>query len=267
MPPKKKEQIVCCPDFFHLLGKKVLWTLCGIFVAYSIVFLGTLIRNNLKEFNHIGKSETKERTIVISGQGKITAVPDIAMTTIGFQAEAKTVTEAQLENTKVMNNLIDRLKVLEIDEKDIQTKNYNVYPMYDYLEEKGRILRGYQVSQNIEVKIRDLKKANTVFALAGEVGANQVGGLNFTIDDRDEYIAQAREEAIESIGEKARVLSETLPIAFGDIVSYDEYEGGGAAPQYKFYEEAVTAYGGREPNIEAGSMEVTLQVSIVFEIL
>ena len=267
MPPKKKESVACCTDFFHLLGKKVLWTLCGIFVAYSIVFLGTLIRNNLKEFNHIGKSETKERTIVISGQGKVTAVPDIAMTTIGFQAEAKTVADAQMKNTEVMDSLIEKLKVLQINEKDIQTKNYNVYPMYDYLEEEGRVLRGYQVSQNVEVKIRDLTKANKVFALAGEVGANQVGGLNFTIDDRDEYIAQAREEAIENIGEKAQVLSNSLSIDFGDIVSYDEYEGGGAVQQYKFYEDSAVAYGGRGPNIEAGSMDVELQVSIVFEIL
>ncbi|MFH0857396.1 MAG: SIMPL domain-containing protein [Candidatus Magasanikbacteria bacterium] len=250
-------------------GKKILWTLFGIMVAYSIVLLGTLIRNNLQEYNYIGKADKAERTILISAEGKSTVVPDIGETTIGFEAEAKTVTEAQEKNTKVMNSLIEKLKALGIDEKDIQTANYNVYPQYDYLEKEGRVLRGYMVSQNVQVKIRDLDMADKVFALAGEVGANQVGGLNFTIDERDAYIAEARQKAMVKIEEKARMLADSLGIQLGKVLSYDEYESGGAVPMYKAYaEDMVYGMGGgvAAPTIEAGSTEVVLNVNVTFEI-
>jgi len=250
-------------------GKKILWTLIGILVAYSIVFLGTMIRNNLQKFNYIGKADKAERTILISAEGKSTVVPDIGETTIGFEAEAKTVAEAQEKNTKVMNSLIEKLKALGIDEKDIQTANYNVYPQYDYLEKEGRVLRGYMVSQNVQVKIRNLDISDKVFALAGEVGANQVGGLNFTIDERDTYVAEARQEALKKVEEKATLLANSLGMTLGKVLSYDEYESGGAVPMYKAYaEDMVYGMGGgvSAPAIEAGSTEVVLNVNVTFEI-
>jgi uncharacterized protein len=267
--PEKKLESSChmfhcnCYDF----GKKVMWTLFGILLAYCVVWMGTLIRNNLQEFYYIGQADKMERTITVNGVGEITAKPDIAMTTMGMVAEGMTVLEAQQKNTEVMNLLVDKLKGLGILDDDIQTANYNIYPRYDYTEDEGRQLEGYEVRQNVSVKIRNLEKANHVLALAGEVGANNVSGLQFTIDDDEVYKAQAREEALVQVAKKARSLSQSLGVQLVDIVAYNEYEAGKGYPEYRAMADSAYGLGGSPlPSIESGSMDVSMNVSVTFEI-
>lgn len=248
-------------------GRKILATLVGILLVYGIVFLATVIRNNLQEFYFIGKAESSERLLSVESQGKVTVVPDIAVTTMGMIAEAPTVAEAQQKNTQTMNNLIERLKSLGVESKDIQTANYNVYPQYNYTEAEGQVLKGYQVSQNVTVKIRNLQNANNVLALAGEVGLNNVSGINFTIDDRDVYKAQAREIAIKKAQEKALNLSRTLGVRVVGVVSYNEYEGGNEYPLYKANAMVESDAGGVAPSIEPGSTDVILNVNVTYQIL
>lgn len=250
-------------------GMKILWVLFGIFVAYSIVFLGTLIRNNIKKFDTIGVAEKNQRTIVVDGQGKITVTPDIAMVNLGTVSEGKTVAEAQQKNTDAMNKLTEKLKGLKIDKKDIQTTYYNIYPRYDYVDNVQK-LAGYQVSQDLTVKIRDISVANQVISSAGEVGANNVGGLQFTIDDRDTYKAQARELALKKIGEKARVLSQALGVNIVGIVSYNEFEGGIGSDPYGMGGMGIGAktmeLSVAPPDIQSGSNDIIMNVNVVFEI-
>ncbi len=256
---------------FHMgdFGRKIFSALLGIFLVYLIFFLGTLIRNNLVTYDTIGKADKMERTITIDGQGKVTVKPDIGMTTIGMLADGKTVAEAQKKNTDVMNKLIDRLKGLGIDSKDIQTSNYNIYPQYNYTEKTGRELLGYEVQQQVSVKIRDLAKSSDVLALAGEVGANSVGGLQFTIDDPEVYKAQARQIALDKAAEKARLLAKELGLHLGNVVSYYESEGGGMFPMYKASNAMDMSIGGEAapaPSVESGSTDVIMNVQVVFDI-
>ncbi|KKW42947.1 MAG: hypothetical protein UY92_C0002G0064 [Candidatus Magasanikbacteria bacterium GW2011_GWA2_56_11] len=244
--------------------RKLMLTLLGILLVYLIVFFGTLIRNNLKRYDTIGRVDKSERTIVVEGEGKVAVKPDIAVTTMGMIAEAKTVAEAQEKNTAVMNKLLERLKQLGVEEKDIQTTNYNIFPQYDYTDD-GQVLRGYQVSQSVAVKIRDTSKANQVIALAGEVGVNDVSGLEFTVDDREQYRSEARRLALEQVAAKARALSEALGIQIRGIVSYNEYDEVGKGMMYDTFVESVPAEKVM-PGIEPGSTEVVMDVSVVFEI-
>ncbi len=277
MPPEPMQSPVCPPHPLHALhhhechpghgvhfGRRVLATLVGILLAYSIIFVGTLIRNNLQKFYYIGRAERSERTIRVAAEGKVTATPDIAVTTMGMIMEEPTVAEAQAKNTEVMNTLIARLKELGINEKDIQTTNYNIYPAYTYREDGDRELRGYEVSQNVTVKIRDLTKASQVIALAGEVGANTVSGLSFTFDDPEVYRAEARKLALEKIRVKAEELEKELVVNFVRVYSYDESEGGSLIPMYAAKE---FGYGGADaaPDILAGSSDVIMTVAVTLE--
>lgn len=261
------DETCCCPTtkpHCSDVCKKVFATFMGVLLVYLIFLVGTMIRNNLEEYKYIGQADKLERTITVEAEGKITAKPDVAVTTMGMIAEADTVAAAQAENTKVMNNLITKLKALGVEEKDIQTTNYNIYPQYNYTEDEGRVLSGYQVSQSVTAKIRDLENANQVLALAGEVGANSVSGLDFTIDDREVYKTQARDEALKKISEKAQALSQSLGVRMVGVVSYNEYEGS-SFDTYKAY--AMEGLGGGgAPMIESGSMDVLMNVSVVFEI-
>ena len=265
-----KKQWGCCGNgncHCGHFGKKIIITLFGILLAYGIIFLGTLVRNNLQKFYYIGHADKMERTITIDAIGKVTAKPDIAELSVGMDSIAPTVAEAQKKNTEVMNNLIAKIKALGVEEKDIQTANYNIYPQYDYTE-TGSKLKGYQVSQSVTIKIRNLANSEKILALAGGAGANNVGGLQFTIDDRDVYKAEARKQAMEKIAIKAKEISKSLGVRFVGVVSYNEYENSGA--NYPVYDLMKGMGGGPEaapaPAIQVGSTEVNLSVNVTFGI-
>ncbi|MBI4427002.1 MAG: SIMPL domain-containing protein [Candidatus Magasanikbacteria bacterium] len=251
----------CCHGGF---AKKLMITLLGILLVYIIVLVGTIIRNNLAKYDAIGQADKMERMITVEADGKVTAKPDIAVTTMGMKVKAKTVLEAQQRNTEVMNKLITKLKELGIAGDDIKTVNYNVYPEYDY-KDGSNVLIGYSVDQNVTVKIRDLSKADRVLALAGELGLSEVGGLSFTIDDNDVYLAQARQKALEKVAEKARALSQMLGVRVTGVVSYSEYEADGKGVYYKAMDEYGTG-GAAAPTIESGSMDVEMHVSVTLGI-
>jgi uncharacterized protein len=262
----RQQKMCCTPHHAHCFTKKILATLVGVLLAYLIFFVGTLIQNNLVKFRYIGQADKAERFITVEAEGSVSVRPDIAMTTMGMSAEAKTVEEAQKENTEVMNTLISRLKTLGIEEKDIQTDQYNVYPRYDYVED-GRELRGYEVSQQVNIKIRDLDKTSVVLALAGEVGATNVSGLSFTIDDTETYVAQAREDALEKVKTKAEALESLLGVRRMGIMNYDEYEVSQNVYANRYKDMAMgMASAEMAPAIEAGENEVKLNVRVTFEI-
>lgn len=266
--PVKKEGCDCggsckCGEF----ARKIMLTLLGILLVYIIILVGSMIRNNLQKYNYIGRADRAERTITVQGMGKVTAKPDIAVTSMGMISSAKTVLDAQQKNTTIMNQLIEKLKGLGIDSKDIQTTNYNIYPQYDYLSDRGQVLRGYEVNQSVTIKIRDLTKANQVLALAGEVGTNNVSGLQFTVDDDEVYKAEARKLALEKIAEKAQTLTGLLGVRVVGVVSYNEYEGGnGVVYPTKMYADSAIGMGGAGMAVESGSTDVVINASVTLEI-
>ena len=245
--------------------KKILVTLLGILLVYIIVLVGTIIRNNLAKYDAIGQADKMERMITVEADGKVTAKPDIAVTAMGMTAKAKTVLEAQQKNTEAMNKLIARLKEFGIAGDDIQTTNYSIYPEYDYKDDSSTLV-GYSVSQSVTVKIRDLSKADKVLGLAGELGLNNVGGLNFTIDDNEVYLAQAREKALVEVAEKARALSQMLGVEVTGVISYSEYEADGKGVYYRAMEEFDGMGGGPAPTVESGSIDVAMHVSVTLGI-
>ncbi len=265
-PPKKDH--MCHGHECSEWGKKLLLTLVGILLVYLVVYLGFLIRNEIQEYNYIGHADRMERVISINAEGSVEVKPDIAHIRMGLLTEADTVEEAQTENTQTMNALLASLKALDIAQEDIKTENYSIYPEYDW-SSGDEVLDGYTVSQNVAVKIRDIDNAQKVIALAGKLEINDVGNLEYSIDDTDVYIGQAREDALEKINKKAHVLSQTLGVKMVSVVSYDEYKIGNddmfSYGMASAFSDAGFGMGG-EPTLEAGMNEVKLNVNVTFEI-
>ncbi|OGH80971.1 MAG: hypothetical protein A3I29_03710 [Candidatus Magasanikbacteria bacterium RIFCSPLOWO2_02_FULL_44_11] len=246
--------------------KKILMVLMAVVLVYLTLFLGTLMRNNLKKYRFIGQAEQMERTFAVNGVGKVTGKNDVAETTIGFSNTDKDVAKAQETNRKVMDPLLKELKSLGIGENDLQS-NYTIYPEYDYTPERGQQLRGFRVTNNIIVKIRDLTKVTAVLALPSKFGANEVSGLNFTIDDTENLRNDARLEALADAKSKARQLAENLGVVLGEVVSYSEYEATAypySMNQMTFAKEGVG--GGGPTEIATGSREVNMGVTVVYKI-
>lgn len=235
---------------------------------FVILFLVALTRNLWRQHTFIGRTSQSPHTITISGEGDVTAVPDVAVVTLGAQTERKNVADAQRENTRVMNALRERLGTLKIPAADITTSQYSVYPQYDWDDGK-QTLRGYTVFQQVTVKIRDFEKISPVLTAVGDVGVNQVSGLSFTIDDPEELRQQARVKALEQAKRKAQALAHTAGVRLGRIVTFSE-SGYGSPPIMPLYakEAAMDGRGGAMPlpQIEPGSQDVVVTVTVSYEL-
>lgn len=241
--------------------------LATVLVIFLVVFLGVLTWNQIKQHGYIGRTAEQIYTITINGEGKVTAIPDIAQVSLGIQTEKKKVLDAQKENTEKMNEIIKELKGMDIEAKDIKTTSYNIYPRYDWVE-GTRILRDYQVSQNVTVKIRDLDKIGAILDMAGRLGANQVGSLSFTIDEPEQLRQEAREKALVNAREKAEALAKVAGVKLGKLVSFSEESITPTYPIYREYAlEAKGLGGGEAPEVEPGSQEVIVNVTVTYEVL
>lgn len=249
-------------------GASVLKVLFGVFLVYLIIYLGSLTSNNLREFKFIGKALRQPATIVIEGDGKVTAAPDVATVTLGLVTEKPSVSLAQKENSERMNRLLTELKNLGIKDEDVQTSQYSIYPRYDYRAGRSS-LAGYAVNQSVTVKIRDLGKVDQVLAKAGQLEANQVSGLTFIIDDPENLRAQARAKALADARKKADALARDLGVRAVRLVSYNEVS---PVPPIFPLESKFTVLGiGGEapappPDIKIGSLYITVNVSVVYEV-
>lgn len=234
----------------------------------GVVYLALLARNAAKQHDYIGRPESQRDIIVIAGEGKVTAIPDIATVSVGVQTEKKSVKEAQDENSRKMNAIIDKMKSLKIAKEDIKTTNYSIYPQYDYTNGRS-VLRGYQVNQSVDVKIRNLDLISQVLSGAGELGANTVGGVNFTIDEPEGLRQEARLKALEAAKTKATALAEAAGVRLGKVVGFSESVGG-YSPPIMYAKEMAFGLGGdsaASPSIESGSQDVVVNVSVTYEIL
>src|SRR3989344_1020535 len=203
------------------------------------LFLAVGVIGELKGLRFSGTGVPATNTISVTGEGEVFAVPDMGTFSVTVQEEAKEVQDGQEVATEKVNEIIAFLKGEEVEEKDIKTTDYSVYPQYDYLQETCREgycppgrqeLRGFQVSQTLTVKVRDTKKAGELLSGVGSLGASQVSGLSFTIDDEDELKAEARNMAIEDAQTKAAELANQLNVQLVRIVGFYENDYGYPVP-------------------------------------
>lgn len=239
----------------------------GLLAVVLIIFVGVKARNAAEEYNYIGKVAHDRDTITIQGQGKISSKPDLAQMDLGVQTDALTVKEAQAQNTQKMNAIIDAVAALGVKKEDVQTSNYSIQPKIDWKDGRQNII-GYSVMQTLTVKVRDLNKTGDVLAKAGELGANQVGGVNFTIDDPTSLKEQARLKAIEDARKKADALTKQLGLSVVKVVTFSESAPGMTLMPYmaRAYDMAAPEAAVPSPKIESGSLDVLSDVSVTFEV-
>ena len=244
-----------------------IWFALKVIIAIYVIFsLSVWMWNAVRTHEVIGKAPTGEHTLMVSGDGKVTAAPNIATVTVGLVNEGTEVPAAQKENTEKMNNLIAELHKIGIPDKDTQTADYLINPKYEYKEGRTSI-SGYTVSQNVRVKIRDLTKTSAVLAAAGKIGANQVSGVNFAIDEPENLRAEARAKAVMNAREKAEAIARSLGIRLGRVVAFSE-SSGGFPPPMPYALERLGVGGGDypQPKVESGSLDVVVSVSVTYEI-
>ncbi len=247
--------------------------------SFALLILGIfLIVATLNAFKDWQNVNAVYNSISVTGQGESVSVPDIATFTFSVSADAKIVSEAQAKVTKDTNVIFAGLKDLGVDEKDIKTVDYSVYPKYSYTNVSSlcsngycppskQVLDGYTVNQGVSVKIRKTSDAGKALALVGDKGATNISGLNFTTDDPNKNQNEARAKAILDAKAKADDLAKNLGVRIVRVVGYtDNFNnptpiygmGYGASPMMKSVDST--------PTIPAGENKVTASVTVTYEI-
>lgn len=242
-------------------NSKKYFTIGGLVLLSILIILGLLeIKNKIFTQTDLSKA----RSIQMSAEGKVSAAPDIANLSFAVVANGQSAEKVQLDNDKKMKSVIDYIKQNGVEAKDIQTSGYNLYPQYDY--NKPDInpppITSYTLSQNVDVKIRDLNKVSGIVGGLTGKGVNQINNISYSINDPDGLKSEARSMAIEKSKQKAKELAQTLDIKLGKVINFSEDSSSTPYP-LPYYAEGR---GGEGSPVQPGSQDITVNVTLTFSI-
>ncbi|HVX90232.1 MAG TPA: SIMPL domain-containing protein [Candidatus Paceibacterota bacterium] len=218
-------------------------------------------------------------TITVTGQGQASVAPDIATITYTVSETGATVSEAQNAATEKSNAALTAVTGLGVDEKDIRTVSYNVNPQYEetpcggvnacpkYLPPANQRIVGYEVSETIAVKVRDLDKTGDVLQTLGGLGVQNIYGPDLGLDNPNAGQDAARANAIANAKKEAQTLAAQLGVHLVRIVSFNDNQGGVVYPMFK----ATAMSAGSDaaapaPSIPTGQNDYSDSVTITYEI-
>lgn len=242
------------------------WRLLNAFLAIAIfaglVLSATLIRQ--------GNAVVPSRTITVSAEGKAHIAPDIATLVFAVVSQGTSAEAVQKSNTEKINLAVEYLKKQGVEAKDIQTSNYNLYPRYRYDEKSGESsIFGYELNQTVTAKIRNLENAGMIVGGLASAGVNQISSFNYGIEDPESPRNEARAEAFRLAHAKAGAMADQVGVSLARVITFSESFGGGYPMPY-YYERAVMSMDGKggdnAPSLEPGEEEVTVSVSVTYEL-
>ncbi len=253
--------------FVHVAG--------GIFLlCASAIFLWQMTGPSwFKNIKAEVTSQPYARTITVDGEGKVTSKPDIATITFSVISEGTTVKDVTADGNTRMGAVVEAVKKLGVDPKDIMTSSYYLNPVYPQVIYEPTLrapvvpkISGYSLNQSATAKIRNLDSVDDVLDAAVKAGANDVGGLSFDIDEDSALKKDARGKAFTAAREKAEEMAGAAGVKLGRVVTFSEATGGYPQPFYREMAFDTKAEAGAMPAIEPGSKELTVNVSVTYEI-
>lgn len=204
---------------------------------------------------------TTLRVITVTGNGEVNVKASYAQLQIGVVTQGKDVSATQQENATIMNRVIQSILELNIPREDIQTAAYNITPNYDFIEGK-QVFKGYEVSNAITVKVRNISEAGIIIDTAVRNGANRISSIQFKVENADVYYQQALNLALQNAQSKARTIAETmkLPLHIQPIEIVEENIAGPI-----LYKSAALGNQLVSTPIEQGQMAISATVSVKFQ--
>lgn len=265
----------------HETAVSKLFKALTVFAMLGTVLVGAMVITEIKAYRYIGGGVAATNTISVSGDGEVFAAPDIANISFTVREEAKKVSDAQDKVTAKVKVALADIRKLGVADKDIKTQNYSSYPKYEWQEgtvsclglncppyHPGKqVIVGYEVSQTVTIKVRDLEKVNALIDGLATAGVTEMQGPNFAIDKEDDLKAEARKQAIEKARTKAEVLARDLGVTLVRVVSFSE---DGNYPIYARTMAADMGKGSAEsfalPEIPQGEEKIISTVTVTYEI-
>lgn len=211
-------------------------------------------------------ADDMQRTISVTGEGKAVAKPDMATIHTGVVSQAATAKEALAANSKAMEAVLAELKKRSIAAEDVQTSQFNVNPMYKH-DERGRTapeVVGYQVTNQVRVRVRKLDRLGDVLDALVQAGSNQMSGISFGLNEQQSILDEARIEAIADARRRAELYAKAAGVGVGKVLKINEQNVRFPQPvamgrSYAMAAEAVPVAAGEE------EFHVTIDVTFALE--
>jgi len=241
-------------------------TLTNIFIIGIFVMMAYLVFSD-RDIT-INSNSDLNNTIAVEGTAETFAKPDTASVSFSVTQKAQTTDVAMDSVNKRMSELVNQLKTIGVDQKDIKTTNYGVNPEYSYNDGK-QIFEGYRVTQSIMVVIRDLDNTSKALATVNNASVDNVSQLSFYVDDTDTINEQLRSDAINDAKKQAKKIAKDLGVSLGDVVGYDEF-GSDNADVYPTMEKRAYAMVDAAPVADAevpvGENQFRTNVTVIYKI-
>ena len=202
-------------------------------------------------------------TITVTGEGTVTAAPDLATVSLGVTTQGTTAAEAMSANSAALALVLERVKAAGVEDRDIQTSTLKLNPNWAGTDGSGvPMIRGYVAVNTVQLRVRDLEKLGPVLDAAVTDGANTLNGISFGLAAPEPAMDEARKEAVAAARARAELLTDAAGVGLGRIVSISE-SGGHAPPMPMYRMEAAMA---SPVPVEGGEVGVTASVTITWEI-
>lgn len=242
-------------------SQNIIFVLAVLVLAGSLIYIG----NNLDDRGSRG-----EHTISVMGEGKTNMAPDSMVISLAISELAATTQEAQAQSNAKVNQVQAILAKYEIPASDIKTENVSVYEEFDWTD-GGRKPLWYRASQTLTITISDgdyTTIGGQIIDEVAQIGGVQVNNTYFALEDKNEAMATAREEAFADAKAKAEQLANAAGLRVKKAISISDssidYYPGPVYPMMGKAEVAMDSMGGGA-DISAGEMEVRVQIQVVFE--
>lgn len=201
----------------------------------------------------------------VSAQAESKRVPDVATMSTGVVTQAADANTAMRQNAEQMAKVVTAIKAAGVAERDIQTSGINLNPQYRYAENQPPAITGYQASNTVNIKVRDIGKLGNVLDSLVAQGANQVNGPSFEVDKPDEAYDEARLAALKKAEARAKTYAGAMGVRVRRIVSISE--GAGFQPPMPMMRmQAMDAMASKETSVSPGETTLSANLDVVFEL-
>ncbi len=247
-----------------LLNEKLLVTYA---VLVGITLVGLILIKELNISYPVRVTTSQASDLSVVGEGKVEVVPDQASLEAGILvANATTIEAAQAEINEKNNAIVNSLKKLGVEAKDIKTSNYSVNPNQDFSAGRTGNITGYTGNVTISVTIRNIENVAQISQAVTDAGANQVYNVQYSVDNPEKFREEARNKAIQNAKEQAEKLADSLGIRLGKVVNVVESSPNSSPIMPYARLSAESAMGGSNaPDLQPGSQEITSVVTLYFE--
>jgi len=201
----------------------------------------------------------------VSSSANAHQAPDMAVISAGVVTQAADGNGAMRQNAEQMSRVLAAVKAAGIAERDVQTAGINLSPQYRYEENQPPKITGYQASNTVSVKVRDLAKLSRVIDALVAQGANQLNGPSFEIENPEPLYDQARVDALKKAQTRAELYARSLGLKVRRIASISE--GGSGGPIRPMMEmRAMASDSFKSTPVAAGENTVSVNLDVVFEL-